>query len=123
MDMRKTAFIINSVAVALWVASLFALYRTDPSLIDGLRLLPVLPYATALIALRAGSGPVSAWISLATNISFLALYGMVIVAAAAGEIARPLFVIGYAALYGLAPCGINTAILVRERFWKSPAAS
>jgi hypothetical protein len=102
------------------VASLFALYRINPALIDGLRLLPVLPYATALIALRAGSGPVSRWISLVTNGIFITLYGMVIVAAAAGEIPRPLIVIGYAVLYGMAPCGINTAVLIRERFWKSP---
>jgi hypothetical protein len=118
--MRKTAFIINGVAVALWVVSLFALYRLKPSLIDGLRLLPVLPYATALIALRAGSGRGSGWVALVTNVVFLVLYGMVIAAAAAGEISRPLFVIGYAALYGVAPCGINTAILVQGRFWRSP---
>jgi hypothetical protein len=110
--MKRAAQIVSWLMIGLMLVGTFGLYGTNPNLVGPASIIPLLPFAAALVVYHTQVDRWFVWIAFALNclVAFIGL-GLCVVAVFVGGVDA--IGILLAALLALVPTALNTLMLWR----------
>lgn len=112
--MVKKVKIINWICFSFGVVGIIGLYRYNPHSVGIGNFLLLLPYGTALIALREDTRKAGLWMALVLNLIYGSLFLVLIILGVLGKTGSPMLAIAIGFLYGAGPCGLNAWVFIQK---------